>query len=82
LRGPGSKRPPLKRTMSSWALKNKLPKPLPPDVKRQFFRTWVRVVRRDNLGDFGLEGAALAPEGTREDYMRYRRYLASTTPEF
>jgi hypothetical protein len=44
LRGQG--RPALTRTMSSWASEDELPKPLPQGVKRQFFRTWVRVVRR------------------------------------
>jgi hypothetical protein len=44
LRGQG--RPALTRTMSSWARENKLPKPLPTKVRRQFFRTWVRVIHR------------------------------------
>jgi ribosomal protein S18 acetylase RimI-like enzyme len=50
IRGQG--RPALTRTMSSWAREHKLPKPLPKGVKRQFFRTWVRVVRRERREDF------------------------------
>jgi hypothetical protein len=45
IRGQGRRA--LTRTMSSWGREHKLPKPLPTGVKRQFFRTWVRVVRRE-----------------------------------
>jgi hypothetical protein len=44
IRDPATTAARLTRQMSRWALKNKLP----PQVqgKRQFFRTWVRAVRR------------------------------------
>lgn len=47
-RSPLSKgdRPPLKRQMSQSALDDDLPPAIPSGQKRQFFRTWVRAVRR------------------------------------
>jgi GNAT superfamily N-acetyltransferase len=77
-------KPRLKRQVSSWSVKKNLPAPLPEGTRRQFFRTWVRLIKRANIGDawnrdFNLERdlqrTAMSPEGTYEDYMRYRQYL-------